>query len=35
MYATSHNEVDAVPSDIHVYILAYTVCKTYVHVHFT
>lgn len=30
MYATGHNEVDPVPSDIHVYVLPYTVCKAYV-----
>ena len=33
MYFTSHNQVDPVPSDIHV--LAYTVSQAYIHVHFT
>lgn len=35
MYAISLNELDPVSSDIHVYVLPYTVHKAYVHVYFT
>jgi hypothetical protein len=35
MYATSHNDVDPVPSGIDVYVLPYTVCKAYAYVYFT